>query len=151
LQIRRMLEEWQQQAQFTCRTCGRQIGLLSDTIDDVSELGPSGTFVNAHGYLHSITCVSQVTLEAVECIGQPTTEFSWFPSYAWTCAQCCCGEHVGWRFTRASGNGPKVFWGLTHASLRSSSVGGSYAIHDDGVVVDDEDDNDDNVDDEHSH
>lgn len=124
LQIRSLLEEWQQRAQFSCCTCGSQIGMLRDSISDVSDLGPSGTFVNAHGCMHSITCVSRVTTGSVACVGMTTPEFSWFPSYSWTTAICLCGEHVGWRFTRVSGNGPDEFWGLTHSALSVSQPGG---------------------------
>lgn len=122
LQIRSVLETWQQRATFSCGACESHVGLLRDTISNVCDLGPSGTFVNAYGCMHSITCVCTVTSGAVVCLGHPTTEFSWFPRYAWTTAMCKCGQHLGWRFTRVSGTGPEEFWGLAHSSLDVSSL-----------------------------
>jgi hypothetical protein len=34
-----------------------------------------------------------------EVRGQPTTEFSWFPGYAWSYSMCrSCDSHLGWHF-----------------------------------------------------
>ena len=122
VQMRRVLEAWQQRASFSCATCGAHLGLLRDTISDVSDLGPSGTFVNPHGSIRSITCVRTLAAGSVACLGLPTTEFSWFPHYAWTAMICSCEQHLGWRFTRVSGDGPEEFWGLESGYVVVSSL-----------------------------
>lgn len=109
-------------ATFTCNGCESIVGLLRDTISDVTDFGPSGTFVNPHGCLHTISFTSKVEQSTVRCYGEPTTDFSWFPGYAWTTALCAeCTEHLGWRFSRVSGDGPEEFWGITHASVAVSA------------------------------
>jgi hypothetical protein len=50
----------------------------------------------------------------VQTFGQPTTEFSWFPGYAWVYSVCAdCTTHLGWLFTGASPS----FHGLILARL----------------------------------
>ena len=124
VQIRRVLEEWQQKALFSCTSCRAAIGAVRDSLP-MSDLGPSGTFVNAYGFMHSITCISEIA-SGVVYLGSPTSEYSWFPQYAWTTACCACGEHLGWRFTRVSGDGPEKFWGVLQSALRVSPM------HDEG-------------------
>lgn len=29
--------------------------------------------------------------------GAPEAAHSWFPGYAWQCAYCSCGQHIGWK------------------------------------------------------
>ena len=42
--------------------------------------------------------------------GQPTTEFTWVPGFAWRHALCAnCGHHLGWRCQNSDGNS---FFGL---------------------------------------
>ena len=64
-------------------------------------------FMNPHGYLYDIGCFR----EAPGCRlrGEPSTEFAWFPGFAWTFAACGgCTEHLGWRFDSAGSS----FYGL---------------------------------------
>lgn len=65
-------------------------------------------FMNPHGFLFDIGCFG----EASGClvIGEPSTEFSWFPGFAWRYAVCsACHEHLGWTF---EGPGETRFHGL---------------------------------------
>jgi hypothetical protein len=65
------------------------------------------TFFNPHGILFEIGCFST----APGCInnGIPTTEFAWFPGFAWRFSSCArCERHLGWHFL-SEDNG---FWGL---------------------------------------
>ncbi len=67
------------------------------------------TFFNPQGILFEIGCF----VKAPGCMvqGAPTTEFSWFPGYAWHYAHCGnCLEHLGWQFLVADGQGG--FFGL---------------------------------------
>jgi len=64
-------------------------------------------FTNPHGLQFHIGCYR----DAPGCIaiGAVTTEFTWFPGYAWRIADCGkCGVHLGWLFT-SSADG---FYGL---------------------------------------
>jgi cereblon len=50
--------------------------------------------------------------------GRPSTEFTWFPGYAWEIAWCSrCGEHLGWRFTAVTDGEPGLFWGLRRDAI----------------------------------
>lgn len=49
-----------------------------------------------------------------------STEFSWFPGYAWQIANCTvCLAHIGWRFSLPKGGNliPKAFYGLSGRSI----------------------------------
>ena len=64
--------------------------------------------VNPHGIQFHIGCFRQ----APGCVtlGEPTTEFTWFPGFAWSQALCKgCSQHLGWRFESAEAS---VFFGL---------------------------------------
>lgn len=68
---------------------------------------PQGkVFRNALGFSFNLFCYSDAP--GTVDIGKPTTEFSWFPGYAWSYAHCAkCGQHLGWWFT-----GTRRFVGL---------------------------------------
>ncbi len=70
-------------------------------------------FFNPHGLVFEIGCFSNASgcLQA----GQTTSEFSWFPGYAWQIALCsACGLHLGWRFQSKEGDG---FYGFILSCL----------------------------------
>jgi hypothetical protein len=76
------------------------------------------TFFNPAGILFEIGCFGAASGCANE--GTPTTEFSWFPGYAWRYSFClACGAHLGWQFV--SGDGP-TFWGLVLSRLIEGDV-----------------------------
>ncbi len=40
--------------------------------------------------------------------------------YAWQCAYCACGQHLGWKFTAARPElVPPSFWGLRRPALQA--------------------------------
>jgi hypothetical protein len=70
---------------------------------------------NPHGITYHIGCFH----EAAGCtaIGEATTEYTWFPGYAWRIALCAnCRAHLGWRFQSQDG----YFHGLIVARLTSA-------------------------------
>eukprot|EP00873_Tetraselmis_striata_P007089 jgi/Tetstr1/427353/TSEL_017520.t1 len=103
-----------------CARCRNPVSNTRDVID-MSDNGPGGAFVNAHGVVHGLQTVASVQRRSVELLGDPETEFSWFPGYAWTIAQCrSCNAHLGWRFTATSFDlRPQCFWGLSLASVHT--------------------------------
>lgn len=82
----------------------------------MSAAGPAQAFVNPHGVLHEV-----VTLRWAENLvvtGTPTTEFTWYPGYAWRIAWCGrCGAHAGWSFDAAGEGDPPSFWGLRRDAI----------------------------------
>lgn len=72
------------------------------------------TFTNPHGLTFHIGCYR----DAPGCTeaGTATTEFTWFPGYAWRFAECGgCGVHLGWLFTSTADG----FYGLIVDRLTS--------------------------------
>ncbi|XP_014234795.1 protein cereblon [Trichogramma pretiosum] len=105
---------------LACSNCGIQIGKQSDVFP-MSKEGPQNTFCNSGGFVHdTITLydVSNIILSGE----QPSTEYSWFPGYAWTIAYCeRCNDHKGWCFEAHNDKSlrPQSFWGLTRRGLKS--------------------------------
>lgn len=74
-------------------------------------------FANPHGYLHEVITVRWARGLAV--IGPATTEFSWYPGYAWEIAYCTqCRSHLGWAFNAVEEDiEPRLFWGLRRSQI----------------------------------
>ena len=78
--------------------------------------GSLQAFVNPYGVLHEVVTVRWT--QNVVLGGTPTTEFTWYPGYAWTIARCDrCGAHVGWAFDAVSDAAPERFWGLRREAI----------------------------------
>jgi len=90
-----------------CARCSAEI----TSIDSSKEVDGSHrhAFFNPAGLLFEIGCFRSASgcLE----LGVASTEFSWFPGYAWRFSVCRqCRTHLGWMFV--SRDGADVFWGL---------------------------------------
>jgi cereblon len=74
-------------------------------------------FANPSGLLLEI--VTARGAENVQVIGPPTTDFTWYPGYAWEVAYCSgCQSHVGWAFGATDGaHDPAMFYGLLKGSI----------------------------------
>lgn len=110
---------------ISCSECKSKIS-KKDDVFSMSLQGPQGTYVNPSGYVHETITVYRA--ESLSLRDRPSTEFSWFPGYAWTVCDCSqCGSHIGWKFTTTKDKSlqPEFFWGLTRSaielSFRSSS------------------------------
>uniref|UniRef100_A0A1B6E425 Protein cereblon n=2 Tax=Clastoptera arizonana TaxID=38151 RepID=A0A1B6E425_9HEMI len=116
-----------------CKHCRVQIGSHKDVFS-MSVEGPQGTYVNPGGYIHETLTLYQV--ESVIVFGTPSTDFSWFPGYAWSLAKCeRCHIHLGWKFTATSNKlMPKQFWGLCRSSL-TIELGGFYSMEEENNLV----------------
>ncbi|KAI1296542.1 Protein cereblon [Halotydeus destructor] len=88
-----------------------------DDVFSMSVEGPQGAYVNPAGYVHEALTVCQS--ESLSLEGHPSTEFSWFPGYAWTICSCSrCHSHIGWRFTATNKKlQPELFWAITRKSV----------------------------------
>ncbi|XP_054276612.1 protein cereblon [Macrosteles quadrilineatus] len=108
---------WKLSKQFLCcRSCTNTVGSDSDLFSMSTE-GPQSTFVNPNGYLHETITLYKV--KSIYAVGLPSTEFSWFPGYAWTIAKCNhCNHHLGWMFTATKSNlKPLKFWGICRQAI----------------------------------
>ncbi|KAM2969555.1 hypothetical protein FF2_016641 [Malus domestica] len=114
--LRREIELLQSFDLIRCKTCQNIIARRSNMLVMSSE-GPLGAYVNPGGHVHEIMTFYKAN--GLALIGPPTSEYSWFPGYAWTITNCAgCETHMGWLFTATKKNlKPKYFWGI-----RSSQV-----------------------------
>ncbi|KAK4274250.1 hypothetical protein QN277_017502 [Acacia crassicarpa] len=99
-----------------CRNCQTIIARRSDMLVMSSE-GPLGAYVNPGGFVHEIMTLHNAS--GLALVGRATTEYSWFPGYAWTIADCAtCESQMGWLFTATDKKlKPRSFW-----AIRSSQV-----------------------------
>jgi len=100
-----------------CKECNVEVTDKKDVFS-MSIEGPQGMYVNPLGYVHETLTVYRT--RSLRTHGDSSTEYSWFPGYAWTCVQCrSCGNHVGWKFTATDKKlKPDKFWGLCRSSLQ---------------------------------
>ena len=86
----------QTQEGIFCRRCHHLITLPEFSIP-VNDLHRH-TFANPQGIVFTIRCFEQA--EGCASTGlPPTTEFTWFPGFAWRIVVCrFCRTHLGWHF-----------------------------------------------------
>lgn len=102
--------------QYYCFGCQTQIGQQSDVFA-MSIEGAQSIYVNPDGYLHdTMTLINATNLVLVST---PSTDYSWFPGYAWSIAVCAnCHKHIGWQFIAQKPRlQPHKFYGLSRSSL----------------------------------
>jgi cereblon len=77
--------------------------------------GPQ-VFVNPHGLVFEIVTLRQAT--NLLGVGRQTTEFTWFPGYAWQVVVCTrCTAHLGWAYDAITNATPARFYGLIRSEL----------------------------------
>lgn len=106
-----------------CQKCSSKVAYQRD-IFSMSVEGPQGTYVNSGGYIHETMTVYKA--HGLKCVSdEPSTDYSWFPGYAWTIAECKhCQTHMGWMFTATRSElRPSKFWGLCRRSLAAKING----------------------------
>ncbi|XP_004349506.2 cereblon [Capsaspora owczarzaki ATCC 30864] len=107
-------------APLCCSRCLREISSLRAVVG-MSSAGFANAFVNSFGVVHdTITCF---TAQALNLVGQPSLQDTWFPGYAWQIAICSgCYTHIGWHYTATQPHlQPRRFWGLSRANLIDSA------------------------------
>lgn len=93
--------EQKQDKVVRCKNCNHTITRAAFAIEPHEH-----TFRNPAGYSFHLLCYSDAP--GAGETGQPTTEATWFPGYAWSFAFCQeCLNHLGWWF-----NGSDRFAGL---------------------------------------
>lgn len=109
--LRREIELLESFDRVRCKNCQTVIGKRSDMLVMSSE-GPLGAYVNPQGYVHEIITLYEANSLLLR--GGPVKEYSWFPGYAWTIADCgTCESQMGWLFTATNKKlKPRSFWGI---------------------------------------
>lgn len=102
-----------------CLQCGQSVAHQQDVFSMSAE-GLQGTYCNVYGYVYETITIHKATGLRLQNT-QPSTEYSWFPGYAWTVAACSrCRKHMGWFFTATKPDmKPRGFWGLCRRSLEA--------------------------------
>ena len=100
---------------YLCKFCRRKITTSSERI------AVNGQHVhicaNPYGLLFEVGCFARAA--GCQSTGIPTTEFTWFPGYAWSLALCAgCSNHLGWCYV---GQPPSQFYGLILSHLLEES------------------------------
>ncbi|KAK4472638.1 hypothetical protein MN116_003872 [Schistosoma mekongi] len=116
--LRALLEVIRRSSACVCASCDANI-TSSQYIVCLAQEGSSQTYVNQSGVLHDIVTVSQITPNSINLIGEATAEYSWFPGYSWTIANCSsCYQHMGWLFTALNDHlRPRKFWGIRRQTV----------------------------------
>ena len=117
-------EQPRRPSRLRCRRCGTLVTDRSHCFDALGT-GNRAVFANPHGIVFEILAVLRV--ENVLPAGERTSEFTWFPGYAWTPALCAgCGTNLGWVFdAEATSTAPSRFWGLVADYLTEDGDGGA--------------------------
>lgn len=100
-----------------CAACGQAVSSMDAAFTAPGADAPTSMFANPHGHVFEVLTVRRAW--AIGAIGEPTTEFTWFPGYAWRVAFCTgCATHLGWAFdARSAGLEPRAFWGLVRDAI----------------------------------
>ena len=98
---------------LVCASCALRITTDSAATDRGG--AHQHSFTNPRGLVFTIGCFSDA---AIAAHGVGTTEYTWFPGYAWRIAACGgCDSHLGWVFTRDG----DCFFGLILDRLRAEN------------------------------
>jgi len=103
---------------LVCEGCGFPLLSQSELIEEkfecwrkvtwayeLSVLGREGVWcysaTNAHDHRFDVVRALPSALgRSIDCRGNPTPEYSWFPGFSWSMAHCRqCGRHLGWGFS----------------------------------------------------
>lgn len=94
-----------------CTNCG---DMLTRTRWAISMDGHERVFINPAGRVFRVCCFSDAP--GAISAGDPTTEHTWFPHYAWNFTMCAgCGAHIGWLFF--ANDSQQSFFGLMKTAL----------------------------------
>ncbi len=98
-----------------CRRCRQEVSDRS-LLFSMGDAGVRRVFSNPYGLLLEIVTV--LDARGLTLVSLPTTEFTWFPGYAWEVAMCStCGVQLGWRFLAVAASEPERFFGLLTSAI----------------------------------
>jgi cereblon len=101
-----------------CKRCEACFCRREDVFS-MSATGPQASYVNQRGMVFDLFTVYTAT--ALKAISHPTTNYTWFPGYAWIIATCSsCHVQIGFKFVATNKSlKPESFWGLSRNSVNS--------------------------------
>ncbi|KAL3633485.1 hypothetical protein CASFOL_022247 [Castilleja foliolosa] len=119
--LRREIELLESFDKLRCKTCQTLIAKRSDMLV-MSDDGPLGAYANPHGFVHEVMTLMRT--DGIAVSGPPVKEFSWFPGYAWSIAECItCGTQLGWHFSASSKKlKPQAFWGIRSSQVADGTI-----------------------------
>ncbi|GFQ07011.1 protein cereblon [Phtheirospermum japonicum] len=119
--LRREIELLESFDKLHCKTCQTLIAKRSDMLV-MSGDGPLGAYANPYGFVHEVMTLMKT--DGIAVSGPPVKEFSWFPGYAWSLAECItCGTQLGWHFSASSKKlRPQAFWGIRSSQVADGTI-----------------------------
>ncbi|MBF0380134.1 MAG: hypothetical protein HQL69_03895 [Magnetococcales bacterium] len=98
-----------------CKLCNNKI---TNELEKITMGGKiEHTFFNPNGNLFHISCFKEAS--GCQAVGVISTEFSWFPGFAWQIVCCLrCREHLGWLFIKGEDS---CFFGLILTRLKKDN------------------------------
>uniref|UniRef100_A0A336K518 CSON000081 protein n=1 Tax=Culicoides sonorensis TaxID=179676 RepID=A0A336K518_CULSO len=107
---------------FCCKRCNNRVANYNDLFA-MSKQGQT-LFCNPSGYVHETVTFTKIVENSSYVVDRPSTEFTWFPGYAWQILLCNgCHVHLGWKFLATKKNlKPRKFYGLSGKSLTVESL-----------------------------
>ncbi|MFN7953069.1 MAG: cereblon family protein [bacterium] len=101
-------------AALVCVACGHAITTAAARTERFGS--HAHVFANPEGIRFEIGCFAAAP--GVVLLGEETSAYTWFRSFAWTVASCArCGVQLGWRYRSSAGS---VFYGLILERLRET-------------------------------
>ena len=98
-------EQEKKDPMIRCKNCGHTITTV-DAVISVAGLHRH-SFTNPAGIHYTIGCFSAA--RGCSNMGEPTSEYTWFPGYTWCYSICSkCYNHMGWFYQ----SGDSTFYGL---------------------------------------
>ncbi|XP_053675288.1 protein cereblon [Anopheles nili] len=109
---------------FICKRCESEIANYNDMFA-MSKQGIQTSYCNPAGYVHDTLTVHKTKENSTLPVERPSTNFSWFPGYAWQIIVCAnCRQPLGWKFVAEKKNVlPKSFYGLSGTNITVKSHG----------------------------
>ncbi|GAB0100490.1 Protein cereblon [Sergentomyia squamirostris] len=103
---------------YHCAECNHKVAKFSDVFA-MSKDGVQASYCNPGGYIHDTVTLYHVEEDALAVERRKSTEFSWFPGYAWKISICSqCRWHLGWQFVAEKKNlMPQSFYGLSQRNI----------------------------------
>uniref|UniRef100_A0A1B0D3S5 Uncharacterized protein n=1 Tax=Phlebotomus papatasi TaxID=29031 RepID=A0A1B0D3S5_PHLPP len=103
---------------YHCGECQQKVAKFSEVFA-MSKDGVLASYCNPGGYIHDTVTLFGVEEDSVTVERSKSTQFSWFPGYAWKITVCArCQRHLGWQFVAEKKNlRPRSFFGLTQRSI----------------------------------
>ena len=111
-------EEAESNRVILCRVCESEVS-SHDQIIVMSTTGASQAFANPSGLLREVLTLAHAW--NLEIDPQSTTDFTWYPGYAWRICYCAqCHSHLGWQYEAVESREPNRFYGLLLKAIRRS-------------------------------